>query len=261
MYATHSQIQYVLLCEDILLENRLQYLKDNTRPFDISHDTTAKHQDHSAIIDHFANNADPSKNKQYTQYVLGLYKSKAIRQEDTDRVKDAITNFDRYKHKLAPEKKQLTVKNYPTTASIHDAIKPYVGTAVTKAEKREEVKQNLDIPGKHELKYEDDNIKIFHLKDKDTSKKLYCSTNDKNPGAHPTEWCTARDTENNMFDQYHKDGPLHVIHRKSDGAVFQYHAESNQFMNKEDNSISDDDFMSIHKSLHKAWRENPELTK
>lgn len=259
MYATHSQIQYILLCEGILLEDRLQYLKDNTKPFDISHDPHAEHKDHSAIIDHFAK-ADPTKNKQYTQYVLGLYKAKAVRQEDSDRIKDSLSSFDRYKHKLSPEKKQLTVKNYPTTSSIHDAVKPFIGTAVTKAEKRDELKQNLHIPEKHELKYEDDHIKIFHLKDKETSKKLYCSKNDSTPGPHPTEWCTARDTSNNMFDRYHQQGPIHVIHRKSDGAVFQYHANSNQFMDKDDNEISDKDFGSIHKSLHKAWAQHPELT-
>lgn len=255
---TEASINYIFMQENILLEDRLQYLKDNTRPFDISHDTTAEHKDHSAIIDHFAS-VDPSPKKKYTQYILGLYKSKAIRQEDGPRISDAISNFDKYKHLLPADKRNATVKNYPTTKSMRDAVAPHIGTAVTHAEKRESTKQNLDIPGKHELKYDDDHISIYHLKDKETSQKLYGRKTAKNPGAIPTEWCTASEGNHCMFDRYHDRGNLFVVHRKSDGEVFQYHPKDVQFMNRDDETISDSDFGSIHKSLHKAWKENPEL--
>jgi len=244
------------------LEDRIQYLKDNTSNLSTEHDPHAQHKSTPDIIQHLADHGDPTKKKIYTQYLTNLYKSGGMKQEDTDRAKDVLSNFDKYKTKLSGDAKQLTVKQYPSLTHIETAVEPHVGTAVTNKEKSVEVKAKAEtgnLPG-HELKYEDENIKIFHLKDADTSKKLYASKNDKTPGAiHPTEWCTARDTSNNMFDRYNSDGPLHVVHRKSDGAVFQYHSHSNQFMDHKDNEISHADFKTIAPSLHKAWREQPDL--
>lgn len=254
-------ISYVMSNPNLLMEDRIQFLKDNTKKLDTSHDTTAEHQETPDIIQHFADHGDPTKNKVHTQYLVGLYKNKQIRQEDTDRLHTALSNFEKYKTKLSPQEKQVNLKNYPHISDLEAKVKPFLGTAVTNSEKQQELRKQADdsLPG-HEKKFEDDKIKIFHLKDADTSKKLYASTNDKTPGAvKPTEWCTARDTSNNMFDRYHKDGPLFVVHRKSDGAVFQYHPHSAQFMDAEDKPINKEDFLSIHKSLHKAWEKHPEL--
>lgn len=253
---------YVMANENLLMEDRLQFLKDNTKKLDTSHDTTAVHKETPDIIQHFADKADPTKNKVHTQYLVNLYKNKKIRQEDTDRAQDVLSNYEKYKHKLSPEDKQINVKRYPTLTDLEAKIKPHIGTAATKKEAASGLKEQAlegKLPG-HELKYEDDKIKVFHLKDADTSKKLYASNNDKTPGAvHPTEWCTARDTSNNMFDRYHNEGKLHVVHRKSDGKVFQYHTHGNQFMDPEDNEINHEDFKSIAPSLHKAWEKHPEL--
>lgn len=257
---TEISIAYVMLNEDILLEDRLQYLKDNTKTLSTDHDDKAKHKTTADIVQHFADHGDPTKNKQHTQFAISMYRNKTLKQEDAPRLKDALTEFDKHKAKLKPEEKQLTVKNYPTTKSIEDKIAPHLGSATTNKEKTTQTKENLDIPGKHELKYEDKSIKIFHLKDKETSQKLYGKSNDSKPGAMPTSWCTATQSgEHNMFNHYHKEGAIHVIHRKADGAVFQMHPESNSFMDRKDDPISPEDFKSIAPSLHKAWKEKPEL--
>lgn len=248
-----AAIAYVMLNESILLEDRLQYLKDNTKPLDTSHDQMAQHKTTADIIDHFATHADPSKNKVHTQFIVGLYKNKKIRQEDAPRIKDVLTNFDKYKNKLAPEEKQLNLKTYPTLSALEDKIHPHIGTVVSKNAAQTELNQ----PG-HELKYEDDNIKVFKLTSKEASQNLYGGGHQR--GGMGTSWCTAARSDNCMFDHYSKpDSPLHVVHRKSDGAVFQYHTNSNQFMDAADNEISKEDFMSIAPSLHKAWKEKPEL--
>lgn len=260
---TEASISYVMMQESILLEDRLKYLKDNTRQFDISHDDTADVKDHAGIIDHFAEHGDPTKNKKYTQYALSLYKNKGIKQEDAYKLHSALSTFDAHQHKLPVEKRAMSVKNYPTLDSVVRAVEPFKDQGATKKQdvemQHQKLAQNLDIPG-HEKVYEDDHITIHKLTDKDVSKKLYARSQDSVPGVHPTEWCTATGEDKyNRFDQYSKDCPLHVIHRKSDGEVFQYHTETNSFMDRKDNSISDEDFMSVHKSLHKAWREKPEL--
>lgn len=248
-----AAIAYVMLNESILLEDRIQYLKDNIQPLDTSHDSMAQHKTTSDIIDHFAEHADPSKNKVHTQFILGLYKNKSIRQEDAPRIKTALSNFDKYKAKLAPEEKQLNTKRYPTLSAVEDKIYPHLGTVVSKTAAQTDLNQ----PG-HELKYEDDAIKVFKLSSREASQNLYGGGHQR--GGMGTSWCTAARSDECMFDHYSKpENPLHVVHRKKDGAVFQYHTNTNQFMDAKDNEISPEDFESIRPSLHKAWKEKPEL--
>lgn len=254
---TEASIAYIMMNESILLEDRLQYLKDNTKPLSTAHDTHATHKDTPAIIQHFADHGDPTKNKVHTQYLISLYKAGKIRQEDAPAIKETLSHFEKHKPNLTSTEKQLNAKNYPSISDVRKVVAPHIGKAVTNSEKRDELKNNLDQPGKHELQYEDDKIKIFHLKDKHTAQSIYGSTSDPKPGACPTEWCTSRQTKDNMFDHYNKQGPLRVVHRKDDGAVFQYHTQSNQFMDKDDNTISDNDLKTIKPSLHKAWETHP----
>ena len=252
IYPTETSIAYVMLQESILIENRLQYMKDNTKTLSTDHDTTGEHKDTADIVQHFADHGDPTANKAHTQYAVGLYRNKAIKQEDAPRLKAALTSFDKYKGKLKPEEKQLTTKNYPTISSIEDKIAPHEGTMTSK----KEAQKTLDQPG-HKLVHDDKDISIYHLTDAEASKNLYGGGHQR--GGTGTSWCTAARSENNMFSQYHKQGPIHVIHRKSDGAVFQTHPESNSFMDAKDNPISAEDFKSIAPALHKAWKEKPEL--
>jgi hypothetical protein len=251
---TETAIAYVMLNKDILLEDRLQYLKDTTKKLDTSHDTTGTHKETSDIVQHFADNGDPTKNKQHTQYAVGLYRNKAIRQEDAGRLKSALGNFEKYKGKLKPEEKVMSIKNYPTISAIEDKVAPHLGTMSSK----KEAEKTLDQPG-HKNVYEDKDIAIYHLTDVDASKNLYGGGHQR--GGTGTSWCTAARSDANMFKNYHDKGPLHVIHRKSDGAVFQMHPDSNSFMDAKDNPISAEDFKSIQPAFHKALRATDDLTK
>lgn len=258
---TEASIAYVMMNESILLEARIDYLKANTKPLSTDHDPLAKHKETPDIIQHFADNADPTKNKQHTQYIVGLYRNKAIRQEDASAIKETLTNFEKHKGKLDSNDRQLTAANYPRISDLDAKLKPHLGTASTNKEATQQLKDNTNIPGKHPLVYEDDKIKIYHNADKETAKKMYASTKDKKPGAFPSEWCTSRDTEHNMFDDYLKSegGKYHVIHRKSDGKIFQIHPQSNQFHDANNDDISAEDFKSIAPSFHKAIEKHPEI--
>ena len=52
-----------------------------------------------------------------------------------------------------------------------------------------------------------------------------------------THWCTAS-SDDRYFNMYTKNGPLYVNIRKSDGAKFQFHFPSRQFMDSNDNEVS-----------------------
>lgn len=245
-------ISYVMQNMNLLTEDRIQFLKDNTKKLSTEHDPHGEHKKPEDIIQHFADNGDPTKNKVHTQYLVNLYKSGKIRQEDTPQAHETLTNFEKYKVKLSPEDKQLNVKSYPKLSDVEDKIAPHVGTMASK----KQAEKTLDQPG-HVKKYEDDKIAIYHLKDAETSKNLYGGGHSR--GGLGTSWCTAARSDDNRFNQYNKDGPMHVVHRKSDGAVFQYHPDSNQFQDAKNNEISHEDFKSISPSLHKAWEKHPEI--
>jgi hypothetical protein len=245
--------------EKLLVESRIDWIKDNTKSISTEHDPQAISTDKNTIVDHIADTADPTKKKLYTHWLVKRYNAGDFKQEDAYKVADHISNFDKHKSKL--DKKDIN--QYGSLDELKSAVAPHEGTAATKKEALVQAKSNLNMPG-HELKYDDDNISIYHIKDKETSQKIYGRKNDKNPGICPTDWCTAtQDNKHNRFDYYtkeeHPGSKLHVVHRKSDGAVFQYHPESNQFMDKHDEPISNEDFKSISPSLHKAWKEDPSL--
>jgi hypothetical protein len=231
-----------------LLENRVAFIKKNNPEIDTSHDTLAKHTNSDDIIDHFAERADPSKNKAHTQWIVGQYKKKNIRQEDAPRIKDTLSNFDKYKGKL----ETADINKYKHIGDVESAVEPHIGTSATKAEDQREIKNNGA-----EKRYEDDAITIHHIKNKEAA-KLY---------GKGTKWCTAAEKdEDNMFDQYNDNHPsIHVIHEKnekdSEGRQrkYQFHAHSNQFMDEKDNPISDKDFERIRPSFHKAIDAHPEI--
>ena len=52
-----------------------------------------------------------------------------------------------------------------------------------------------------------------------------------------TSWCTAS-SDDRYFNMYTKDGPLYVNIRKSDGAKFQFHFPTGQFMDINDEEVS-----------------------
>ena len=70
-----------------------------------------------------------------------------------------------------------------------------------------------------------------------------------------TRWCTAGRT-NNMFDHYHNDGPLYVVLPKAPaypGEKYQFHFESGQYMDEQDNPENLKEIISRHPSIKKAF--------
>ena len=253
IYPTETSIAYVMIQESILVEDRLQYMKDNTKTLSTDHDEFAKHQSTPDIVQHFADNADPTSNKSHTQYAVGLYRNKTIKQEDAPQLKEALTNFEKYKAKLKPEERQVNTKTYPRVSDLTDKIAPHMGTMASK----KEAERTMEQPG-HKLLHDDKDISIYHLTDKDASKAIYGGGASR--GKTGTDWCTAARSEHNMFDNYSGgEKKVHVIHRKSDGAVFQMAPENNEFMDAKNNPISAEDFKSIAPALHAAWKKNPDL--
>lgn len=241
-----------VLYEEVLMEDRIDFLKAKWPEINTSHDTGAEHRKASDVIDFMANHMDPSKNKQHTQWLVTRYNRGAFRQEDAPRIRDTLSAFDAHKHLLAPE--QRDINKYHKVSDIQHAIAPVVGKTGEDMKAQKMASQGDTEPG-FEKKYEDKDITVHQLHDAETSQKLFT--------APRTQWCTAYKGDSCRFNYYTKEsaekGPLFVVTRKNDGAVFQYHPTSNQFMDKNDDPISHEDFESIKPGLHTAWAKDRSL--
>ena len=113
-----------------IFEGRIDFLKKQHEDgIDSSHDTLAKHREPHHIIDFLANEADPSKNKKYTQQILSWYKNKQFRQEDVGRIKQVLKDFETHGKKLPkvphPRKQGLHLPGHDISSynSFHDLNK------------------------------------------------------------------------------------------------------------------------------------------
>ena len=118
-----------------IFEGRIDLLKkQHEKGIDSSHDTLAKHREPHHIIDHFASNADPSKNKKHTQQILSWYKDKQFRQEDVGRVRQVLKDFESHGKKLPkvphPRKQGVElpghdISSYNSFHGLNKALDPF----------------------------------------------------------------------------------------------------------------------------------------
>lgn len=235
----------------LLNENRIQFLKRQASEYDeknkgsgktflsTEHDSHAKHKTSDAIIDHFANNADPSPKKEHTQWILGQYRKGHVRQEDAGRIHQTLTDFNTYKGRLDVK----DINKYGHIADLETAIEPHLGKHASKgAEERAIKHEGAD------LVHEEPGLTMHHIKTKEAA--CYYGKG--------TKWCTAAD-KNNMFDHYNNEGNLYILHSAKHGK-FQFHRESNQFMDDKDREIKEDKFkemMNDHPGLKTRQEMHP----
>ena len=219
------------LYESMLLEDRIQFLKDRNQSIDTSHDPLAIHKDSNDIIDHFAQNADPTNNKSHTQWILGQYKKGNIVQSDAVKIHGILSNFEKYKPKL--DKKDIN--QYKTTNDIEGAVSPHIGSAVTRKEKSVEAESM----GRTLVHQDDSGLKVYKLENtpegKSASQDIYGGGYELG-GTH-TSWCTSARGDKNLFAEYSKHGHLHVIHTPS-GNVYQAHHKIGQLMDSHNKSVN-----------------------
>ena len=219
--------------QSLLIESRLDFLKKKYEEIggvNISHDQLADKKNVPDIVDHFSENADPTKKKIYTQWILDRYHKGDFRQEDSRRIHSAMSNFDRYKQRL----ENKDINSYKDLSSIESAIEPHIGTAYSK---NEEIRQIKDDGA--DLIHDNEDVSVHKIKTKEAACEYGSNT----------KWCTAARVGQNLFDSYNQKGPLYVIRTKGDNKKYQFHFETRQFMNDQDKQIDLPKFFEEHPSL------------
>ena len=164
---------------------------------------------------------DPSKNKEYSQWLARMYSKGDTPLEDIkSKTRDDLEKYIALKlrKKLKPEHKDINQIKAPINLS--QAMANYSD---------EELEAPVTDRGSSREIYRDSAIRV--IVPKDTAAACYYGQG--------TKWCTAA-RSNNMFDQYHKMGDMYIImptKPKYEGEKYQFHFQSGQFMDEQDRDV------------------------
>jgi len=178
----------------------------------------------------FIMKVDPTKNKDYSRWLVERWLASGFELEDADKVREYLELFHTHKKKL-PVKDIGRIK---TTGELFKLLKDagVIGVSVSGINPAElqELVQTKDIKFMGELP------KWLVYIPLTTKGSCYLGKN--------TEWCTAKykeDDQRNMFNYYSKDGELWVFINKTSSsdepAKIQIHFDSGQIMDQDDKDI------------------------
>jgi hypothetical protein len=177
---------------------------------------------------------DPTKNKQYVEWLSRQYINKQFRLEDANRVKDVLINFENIKRRL----QQRDINRY-TFHSLEDMIDKEMNVELKTDT------DNLNIP----------NVKVLYNGPLGTlaipeTEEASCEL------GKGTKWCTAA-KKDNAFNEYSDSGPLYIWKDKN-GEKYQFNFPSMQFMDSRDRPIDHElltYFRTKHPVLSKMFKE------
>lgn len=179
-------------------------------------------------------NIEKDKLGTYSKWLLNLFKNNKL--DNEGHVKDLLTRFDK-------EKKRLKNKDIMSYKSLEDVDKALDDdSSYNQLSSRQELRQtqkavrNTDIDKDAKLVYEDSDWEVWVPLTYEASCKL----------GQGSRWCTAS-TSNDYYYNYYKDnygGNYYInINKHNPSEKYQFHFESKQFMNKDDESIDLEAFM------------------
>ena len=221
-----------------IFENRVEVIKSKLGPklqAKIDSDSTV-----SVDSDEFVDNVveiDPSKNNKYVQWLLTNYLKGEVKAEDLYKSKEDLIKFEKFKNKIGNK----DINKY-TPKSLYDTVKDFkeeeeVDYADMSDKQRKKHIDNTGMEGA-DLVIDGSDAKVYKLNTKEAACKL----------GSGTRWCTATRSDDNRFDNYNKDGPMYVI-ITNDGRKYQFHFETGQFMDEEDEEIGVNELRNKYPSV------------
>lgn len=173
---------------------------------------------------------DPTRTTKHLQFIAKMYLLKQFKIEDTDKIKELIKKFEKFKSKIANK----DLNSYKNLDAVYDVLEvftdgdaPVSGKAQVK-ELKSGAKKIIDTPS----------FKVVVPLTEEAS-KFY--------GAN-TQWCTAADN-NCQYQNYASKGDLYIVIAKIGGKdrKFQLHYETDSFMNERDTQVSKEDIVQLSK--------------
>ena len=223
----------------LISSHRLEFPRDEK-----THDDTWFHKQSWSVVNGISMHDDPSRNKQYTQWLVGQFLFYHRFQEDREAIKADLEIFDRVKQRMPAE--QRDINRYKGYHELRAAIQPYIEVKSEREIEREEIARLKKFI---KVIYEGPEGRVYTPLNKDAAILL----------GRGTRWCTAATNSTNYFHTYDAQGPLYVFITK-DGKKWQLHFESFQFMNDQDIGISTNIWVETYHNLWQKFTQHVHLS-
>ena len=164
----------------------------------------------------------------YTKWLLGMYRRGTFKRGDFDEARRLLPIYEKYKNRVQVR----DVTQLHSMGELYQVVRPFMegDQATSKSDAIRKAKQGA------EKVYEDDQWLVIIPRTMEAA-QIY--------GEH-TKWCTAAENpDDNMFDYYNEQGPLYININKKDNRKYQFHFESESFMDEEDFNIDEPVFANI----------------
>lgn len=168
------------------------------------------------------NQDKPQKMGKYGKWLLSLYKNKRLKLEDLYKAKEYLSYFNQYSNVI----QNKDINTYKSLNDLYNVVSTYMDNPNQASSKKDAIRKIKE--GAQKV-YEDNNWLIIVPHTQEAS--CYYGKG--------TQWCTAASKTNNMFDYYNEQGPLYININKSTNEKYQFHFESNSFMDETDTPINE----------------------
>jgi len=187
--------------------------------------------DPAKFIEWVANEIDPTGNSKYTKWIISRFvdPNGGIRfVEDLSKLTEPMTRYAKLTQSGAIPANNRDINQFKNMLSFLNLMDQYAEKK-TGREERQGEEENLFKSGQAVLYKDIGQIKIVIPKTEEAAKYY----------GEGTKWCTAGDKDN-QFDYYNEQGPLYDIIFRGYGIKWQFHFETAQFMDEQDQPLDPD---------------------
>jgi hypothetical protein len=162
----------------------------------------------------------PDKMGKFGKWLLKLWVNRKLMLEDLYKATEYLSYFVKYNNRIEVK----DINKYHSLPELYNIVKVFMDNpeiATSNSDEVRRIKEGAD--------------KVF-----ENGEWLVIVPHTKEASCYygkGTQWCTAAEQSNNMFDHYNSQGNLYINIRKSDGEKFQFHFESDSFMDATDTPI------------------------
>lgn len=176
------------------------------------------------------NKSDPTskggkRKGKFLPWLLNLRKAGNLKLEDLYKANEYLEIFSKYRQKL----KENDIMKINSLSELFDIVKPAIENKESDELKSKKALEKEIKENESEKIYENDEVLILVPKTHRAA-CLYGSN---------TQWCTASKDSDRYFNQYSSEGPLYIVIDKVNNEKYQFHAESEQYMDENDSEIED----------------------
>lgn len=221
MNESKSSKRYILNESQFALLNEMMLLETSLEDIYAKYYSNIPQEEFNKIV--FADpTSRPEKNKmgKYGKWLLSLYQRGKLKIGDLGEAKECLSTFSKYINRIEVK----DINKYGSIRELYDAVCPFMsgGEATSKSDALRKQKHEEAVKV-----YEDDTWMVIVP----LTQKASCIY------GKGTKWCTAAESSQNMFDYYNNRGRLYININKATREKYQFHFESNSFMDENDDEI------------------------